>query len=923
MRPLVGIDLGTTHSAVATCDGDAVRVLGVPQLTARGEVSRRELLPSALYAPAEGEGLDDPFDIQRTGWVGGALAERRAAEVPSRGVLSAKSWLCHGRVDRTEAILPWGHDEPGLARISPVDAASHVLAHVRAAWELEHPGRSLAEADVVLTVPASFDEVARQLTLAAAEKAGLAVRLLEEPQAAFADFLHHQPSEALSRWVKHAGGELLALVVDVGGGTTDLSLLRLSVAASGDVVIERLAVGRHLLVGGDNMDLALAHHLEAHFAPKGERLPAGRFASLTLACRAAKETLFGPAAPESTTVTLLDKGARLVGGARSASLSRAEAERLVLEGFFPDPREPAPRTRSGLVAFGLPYEHDVAITRHVRAFLERQGRGRALVPRALLLNGGVFRSSALAARLKLSLDEWMAAEAQARGIDFHPLELLPCSSPDLAVARGAVAHGLALRGKGPRIGGGSARSFYVGVAGAHRSAADRLRKAVCLLPRGAKEGESHRADVAAFGLVVGRPVRIELLAADAPLGHAPGDLVELPHPELVALPAATVRFEAAEGARGRRRFAIAKDGELVRVAVEAELSPLGTVELSCVEEAPPHRRFGVSFELRGAGAPAPPAPVGAPSRVEAAISLVRAAFAEGAPARLAKDLVRELERGLGAERAEWPLPVLRAVADELLHDPRARRSSADHERVWWSLVGVCLRPGFGAPDDPRRLRRVAPLFAEGLAFEADIRCHQQLAIATRRFAAGLDERQQVALRDRVDPFVAPPEAKRKKPKGTRPQSEADLLDLAAWLERVPADRKAELGGWLLERTWTSRDPRLWAAIGRIGAREPAYASLHHVVPTAIAERWLSELLRERWDDLPTAPRAAASLARRTGDRGRDVRESLRAETLSRLMRGGAPERLVTWVRDGAEAGEAERAEAFGEALPVGLVWLAG
>ncbi len=349
MPKAVGIDLGTTHTVVAWADLTAPStptVFPIPQLVAPAEIAARPLFPSCLYAPVPGEVVADPWG--EAPWTSGELARRRGAEVPGRLVASAKSWLCHPGVDRAAPILPWGADEGAadLPRISPVEASARYLTHVRLAWDAAFPGDPLAEQEVVLTVPASFDEIARELTLEAAARAGLPVRLLEEPQAAFYDFMANAGDAGMRALLDGAGGEALVLVCDVGGGTTDFSLIRV-VRREGEgaepFAVERVAVGRHLLLGGDNMDLALAHLCEGRL---GTKLDAARFGQLVSACRSAKERLLSEGAPESVRVTVLGHGARLVGGTLTAEISREEAERVVLDGFFPPrPGTPGPSGR--------------------------------------------------------------------------------------------------------------------------------------------------------------------------------------------------------------------------------------------------------------------------------------------------------------------------------------------------------------------------------------------------------------------------------------------------------------------------------------------------------------------------------------------------------------------------------------------------
>jgi hypothetical protein len=349
---------------------------------------------------------------------------------------------------------------------------------------------------------------------------------------------------------------------------------------------------------------------------------------------------------------------------------------------------------------------------------------------------------------------------------------------------------------------------------------------------------------------------------------------------------------------------------------------VGTLDLSCVEAGTdPPRRFRLAFQLRAGAATSrpPPAPSRPPRRLDPAFDLIARAFGKpraDATGREAKDLVRELERVLG-ERTQWTVETNRALFDALVPGVRARRRSAEHERVFWLLAGWCVRPGLGDPLDPGRVAALAPLFEERLAFPAEARGWQSFFIAWRRVAAGLGEPAQTQLRDFVDPALAPAGAGLKKPKKAILALD-DALDLASSLERLAPRRRSDLGGWVLERTWTDRDPRLWAAIGRLGARVPAYASVHHVVSAGIAERWVDHLLREKWDAVPSAIAAAVALVRKTGDRARDVNDRVGHEVEKRLVAAGAKPEQVRAVREVVAVDEIDRAAFFGDALPIGL-----
>jgi len=894
---IVGVDLGTSHTAVAygpIAAAHTPEIFNINQLVAAQQTERRPLLPSSLYLPLDYE--TSTASVIDASWVVGEYARSRGLELTGRLISSAKSWLCHSSVDRQAAILPWGSELPEAAKLSPVQASARILGVVEAAWNEEHPGAPLARQQLVLTVPASFDQGARQLTVRAAQRVGLAPRLLEEPQAAFYDYLAAHGTSTLAELLaqKHAEEGIHVLVCDVGGGTTDLSLLRVHLV-DGRVAVDRAAVGRHLLLGGDNIDHALAHAVESEFG-LSERLEPALFGQLVQQCRRAKEILLGAAAPERHRITLVRPGSALVGGSLALDLERERVRQIAIEGFFPPVAlaEPMARRGAGLMTFGLPYERDPAITRHVANFVARHvGKGAAVD--ALLVNGGVFHAPEILARLAQVVE----------GFFDQRLVVLEHSDPDLAVARGAAVFGQALNGHGLRIGGGSAHGYYLGLG------AQGDRRLLCVVPRGAKEAERHATQNPLL-LKVGRAVRFELFASDSAGPHAPGAVVEPNEDDFEALPQVVAEFTGDPS------------GDEIGVHVEGELTSVGTLDLECVENPPGVRRFQLAFELRGQEAPAPRSKrsesIRATTPMAEADEAVARVFGKGrqdVKEREAKDLVRELERILGT-RDSWSAEVTRALFDVVAPKHKARRRSVDHERVYFMLIGYCLRPGFGYLLDRERVALVWPLFAQGLSFGGESRSWQQFFICWRRIAGGLSDVQQSEICDLVEPFIAPETAKLKRPKGFKPAAPEEMLELLSRLERLPSERRVRFARWLLERTWTSRDPRLWGALGRVAARVTSYASVHHVLPPKHAEEFLDHLLRERWDELKSAPYAAMLMARRTDDRARDIGDSLRRDVLKRLEKLEVRQDWIACVRDFVPTGDRDRAEFLGEELPVGL-----
>lgn len=892
---VVGIDLGTSNSAVATTDATArkrrVDILQIQQTVAPGESASRGTLPSVLYLPGEHE---LPEGALKLPWgepdaVVGVFARDQGARVPGRAVTSAKSWLSHPGVDRTAAILPWGA-LPEVARVSPVDASARYLAHLRAAWEHANEGLSLAAQDIVLTVPASFDEVARELTLDAAALAGLErVTLLEEPLAAF----YHWLGENEARLSEHLADVSLVLVVDVGGGTTDFTLVQVGRDADNEIRLDRVAVGDHLLLGGDNIDLGIAHLAERRL---GEKLDAAQWGSLVLAARVAKEDLLAEGGPASRTLTAVGRSSKLIGGARKVDVTAEEVRALVLDGFLPDVALSAkPEKRSGLQELGLAYAADPAITRHLAAFLSRHLTEPGQRVDAVLLNGGTLAPAILQTRLLDQLEAWFA---------FRP-KLLDNTGPDLAVALGAAHYGRVRRGDGTRVGAGSPRAYFVGVA------SDEGQQAVCLVPRAQAEGSTVTLDGRSFALTTGRPVRFDLWTSTGHKYAKPGDLFTIDDASgFVKLPPIQTVVRTAGGASE------------VQVGLEAAVTEIGTLAVYCVAGS---ERFKLEFQLRGDGGESSVSETGAlPRRFEDATELIGKFYGKKPAADVdskdVKQLSRLLEKTIG-ERDAWTLPMLRELWSALWSGAGKRRRSADHERQWLMLAGYALRPGFGASLDDWRVKETFSTFEQGLQFHQDKGQWDQWWILWRRIAGGLDEGAQTAIVETTRYWLEPQKTARTKPrpKGPRFEGFEEMIRLVASLERVPASLKIEIGGWLWERLGTNQPggASYWT-IGRLGARVPFYGSAHQVVPPDVAEEWLTRLLALDWKSARDASFAAALIARATGDRTRDVSDEMRAQVVARLEKAQAHASWVQMVREVVKLDDAEEKRIFGESLPVGL-----
>ena len=590
---ILGFDLGTTNSvlAYAPLEGEYPRVelLALPQLVSSGTVESRTMLSSFTYlanpSEAHGGALDLPWARQREFAVG-EYARRQGAEVPDRTVGAAKSWLAYSRVDRHQPILPWGAGE-SVAKISPVTASQRYLEHMVAAWQDLHAEAPVAEQLVVLTVPASFDAAARELTREAALAAGLPhdLVLLEEPQAAVYAWL----ADRGDRWRRALKLGDTLLVCDVGGGTTDLTLVTVA-EEGGELVLRRMAVGNHLLVGGDNMDLALAHFVAARFAEKGTKLDPWQSVALWHSCRNAKETLLAAEGPASDKypISVLGRGSRLIGGTVTTEVDRQSVGQILVDGFFPHCKigdRPARRMASGFRELGLPYESDTAVTRHLAAFLQAHGPAPAqpVRPTHVLFNGGVFKADVLRQRLLEVLGEWFAESHVPQMLEGrHDL--------DHAVARGAAYYGWAKHRGGLRIRGGTARSYYVGIetAGLAVPGAPRPLRALCVVPNGMEEGTESDVPSDEIGLIVGEPAQFRFFSSSTRKSDRPGELLSAWSPEeLEETDSLETTLPPIEG--------VVED--YVPVRFRSRITELGVLELWCVSTQN-NGRWKLEFSVR-------------------------------------------------------------------------------------------------------------------------------------------------------------------------------------------------------------------------------------------------------------------------------------------------------------------------------------
>ncbi len=938
-RYAVGIDLGTTNSAVAYVDLEntppppeppRIRVFNIPQLVTAGEVGRRSLLPSFLYLPGKYDlpqgAAALPWDPQRP-YIVGEFAREQGALVPGRLVSSAKSWLCHGSVDREAPILPWGAGDD-VPKVSPVEASARYLQHIREAWNHGMArGRDeclLEEQLVVLTVPASFDEVARELTVEAASKAGLRrVILLEEPLAAFYSWL----ARHVDRWEERMAADQIVLVCDVGGGTTDFSIIAVRRGEKG-LRFDRLAVGDHLMLGGDNMDLTLARYLEMELMGAPGKLDVKRWHQLTHGCRRAKETLLAEdSSEEHVDVTVMGTGRRLIADTLKGTLTRSQVEEWILDGFFPEVdflENPQTSQKKGITEFGLPYVQDPAVTKHLSSFWRRHesliidetGRKRPH-PDFILFNGGALIPASVRERIRRVLGRWFEDRT---GEGWRPREL-ENPHPDLAVAFGAAYYAMVRLGVGVRVGAGTPRTYYVEVAGPESGIDECVRAAVCLIPRGTEEGYEGLLESPTFEVLTNRPATFQVLSSHTRLGDKQGDMVHLSDEEITVLPPI----------RTALRYGKKSAPQRLPVQIGMKLTEVGTLELWCQSLKTPHR-WQLRFDVRQQGDEPCLLHQGIAETVEEKVleeakARIVSTFQKGAsgsgssPEKLVKTLVEALDM----PKHQWATPVIRSFADVLIQCREGRTMSPEHEARWWNLTGYCLRPGYGDPVDEWRMREVWKLYPKGVCHHRQTQCRLEWWIFWRRVAGGLNAGKQWHIYQQLAPALLGSEKKKKGKKKAAsrlsPQEQTEAWMTLGNFERLPVETKEVLGRRVLARVLVKK-PRpqdLWT-LTRLGARQPFYGPVDRVVLPETVSDWIGEILNVHPVATDALAHVVVHLARKTGDRARDISPAL----IDRILRWLDPlEETRNRFRDLLSNPESpfqrdEESWLFGETLPLGL-----
>jgi len=918
-RYCIGIDLGTTNCAVSYIDTDEspvrIHTFMIPQFTAPGELEARPTLPSFHYEPAQGECADGllqlPWDDGEKTYAIGSWAREQGALVPGRQIASAKSWLCHSGIDRTAKNLPW-HGASDVTRLSPVECTTRILLHIREAWNHAFEEEPLESQSLTITVPASFDEVARELTVDAAHAAGLThFVLLEEPQAAFYAWLQRYETD----WQEQIAPGQVILVCDIGGGTTDFTLISCEDNAASGVSFRRISVGHHLLLGGDNLDLALAHYIEENL-PEDQTLSVPQWSELIRRCRSAKERLLGENPPESLTLSIMGTGHSVIGGSIQQCLTKQEAKRLLLDGFFPCCHSSdTPQTQaSGFREFGLPYAPDAAITKYLAAFLSEHDKSGIRMPDYMLLNGGVLESPAIRQRLLSVMSSWF---------DGHMPKQIENKRLDLAVAQGAAYFGLVRQGKGVRVKAGLARSYYIGIESGEGAASD----VICLAPSGMQESQEIQLDQI-FALRVRQPVEFPFYSSSLRTQDSAGTQLMISSDEFTVLP--PIRTVLKTGKK--------KTAEVLSVRIRVKLTDIGVLEV-WAEEVKGTRKWRLQIDVRATvqlndTPPAPSQPTGLEeiSCTQDVKGIMADIFSKNNnPALQPNRIISLLEDATHSVRAEWSLPLLRTIWETMIPFPDARQMSAAHEARWLNLLGYSLRPGFGFAVDDWRVEQTWRLFHQKVEHQRNEQCRAEWWIMWRRIAGGLTKGQQQSLasplisilqRNRSEKTTSTKWLQARLKAGSHEISE--IWRLLGSLELLDAATRQKLGEWLIgdmeaKGIQVAQGAVIWA-LGRIGERSPAYSSLCHVLPSKIIESWIKRLMQiPGWQKEQLF--SLALMTRRTGDRYRDINPQLRAELLSWLQAQQASARTMDLIESEQLLDQDEQAKVLGDRLPTGLFLL--
>jgi molecular chaperone DnaK (HSP70) len=920
---VIGIDLGTTNSAVSYVDLSAlkdagskgkkpfekknlVKVFNIPQLTGHGEFTKNSVLPSFLYIPGKydisEQVLKHPWK-KRQDLFAGSFARDHGSKIPSRLVSSAKSWLCNPRADRRAKILPWGSE--GFERVSPVTATSEYLLHIKNAWNhfVKDEDKFLENQFVVITVPASFNEAARDLTMEAVEKAGFApsVVLLEEPLAAFYSWLIIHEND----WQSCVKPDDLILVCDVGGGTTDFSLIVLK-ESKGSPRFERMAVGDHLILGGDNIDLALAKKVASKFK-SGPSLTSDKWKTLCHRCREAKERILDTGEP-SVRITIKGEGRSLIAGTLAADLTKQDVEKILLDDFYPfvDSMESLKLDPGKEITdFGLPFERESAVTRHIIRFLEhhRQDVKKTLLkdpmPDFILFNGGTLKPSLARERIRQAIGRWFGSK------DADLPQILENKNPELAVGIGAAYYGLVKQGQGVRVGSGSPRSYYLGVCVKDEEI---VSKAVCVVERGLDEGSVIDLPEMKYEVRANEPVSFDIFHSSYRSGDTAGRVVNIDDSFSSMAPVQTIiRF----GKNGLRK--------IIPVTIGAEYTEMGTLSMYCHSGVSDHK-WKLQFQLRDQqkDIESRETEIYDEALIKDACLRIKEIFTDETDKDDAlKTIARIIEKTAAQKKLNWPLSFLRSLADKLIELEYTRTYSAAHEARWLNLTGFCMRPGFGDAFDKERAKKLWNIYLAGLKFEKNIQNRLEWWVFIRRIAAGLLAGQQRQLFQDMSPLLIKGKNINNK---ISPQENIELWMALGNMERLLVKDKMVLAKALIPllKPGKKQDNLFWT-LSRIGARELLYGSVDRVVSAREVVKWINQVMKKSWSKNDPVEIMVAQISRKTGDRTRDMEPEDTLRITDWMQQRKAKDSFVKMINERMVMAVKEKNVQFGERLPTGLV----
>lgn len=921
VRYIIGIDLGTTNSCIASIDTEnprlSIQSFKIPQISGQGMIEALPTLPSFCYLTAPNEwpagSLNLPWEGQShcSDYFVGSFAQKQGAKVPTRLVQSAKSWLCHGAVNRNDKLLPFEAPDPS-GKISPLEATARYLRHIKEAWNAGiakgDADAEFEEQEIVLTVPASFDEIARSLTAEAAKLAGFnQLTLLEEPQAAFYSWI----SQHEKTWEELFEAGKSILVCDVGGGTTDFSLIEV-IEKEGKRGLNRMAVGDHLLLGGDNMDAAIAHYFEQELKRKGHPdCSSTQWLQLRHAAREAKESLLREDQTKEPIyhVLLQGSGSSVVQGSLSLEVNRNEIRKILIDGFFgvyPWDSALQLKKASGFRTMGLPYEEDPSVTKHLAYFLKQSAYDSDVkCPDYVLFNGGSMKPRAFQDGIMQSLQQWFPNN--------HP-EVLETVSLDLAVARGAAYYGKARRGHGVRIGGGAARGYYLELEMEGKA------KALTLLPRGAEEGDKFEPEQT-FYLRPNIPVSFHLYTSHVRLHDKPGDLLEIDSQEMHRLPPINTILKYG------KKQSVEEEAIKIPVHLQIRLTAIGTLELWLKSLKTDHR-WSLEFQIRTAA--------GQENRLAALrdvrrdetydISHLQEAekviedFFSGTGSVKPEKIMEELERAIGCPRRDWPPSLLRGLWPSLLKMSSKRKTTAALETRWWNLAGFILRPGFGYPLDDFRMKELWKIILADIKSSKSPEGQIQSWICYRRVAGGLNKGQQTQLASEIVPSVLSKKSNKIEIKGKSELYQySEKIRAIAAFEWIEPALKVRLGEGILQRIFSQEaiDADYWA-LARIGARRLIQGSAANVIDREKIARWITSLLGFQQGDAGQIFFIIEQLARKTDYREINLSQAVVQKILDHYAMHPHLERLKSLLLEEGHLSIAEQEQIFGEKLPVGL-----